>query len=122
MPKKLIESPSGWWVSVRNEKDGIIELSVNCHHFDNNTLFFEAEQNKEVIAEKDTVVQTEVSQEVNKKEATKRQLFALHCITNANTRNWKLSNAAASKLISLSRAGASREQVLAEAQAMGMPM
>ena len=34
--KKVIESPSGWWVS--NYKGGDIRLSFNCHHFDYNSL------------------------------------------------------------------------------------
>jgi hypothetical protein len=42
LAQQLIEHPSGWWVKVDNEKNGVVQLSVNCHHFDNNTLYFKA--------------------------------------------------------------------------------
>lgn len=38
LARKLIESPSGWWVRTQKEAEGLA-LSVNCHHFDNNTLY-----------------------------------------------------------------------------------
>jgi hypothetical protein len=54
LAKEVIESPSGWWVSSKELSNGIIELSFNCHHFNNNTLYFdenctlaEAEQREE---------------------------------------------------------------------------
>lgn len=38
---KLIDSPSGWWVHPDKRNGNMIALSVNCHHFDTNTLYFE---------------------------------------------------------------------------------
>jgi len=39
--EKIIESPSGWWVSAGETKDGITPLSFNCHSFDSNTLYYD---------------------------------------------------------------------------------
>ena len=39
--KDLIESPSGWTVTVDGEKDGVIQLSVDCHTYDFRTLYFD---------------------------------------------------------------------------------
>ncbi len=43
--EKIIESPSGWWVSAGETKDGIIPLSFNCHSFDSNTLYYDEKCN-----------------------------------------------------------------------------
>lgn len=120
LAKKLIESPSGWWVSARGEENGVIKLSVNCHHFDNNTLFFETENKKEVITDPVEVNTENATDGGVIKEATKRQLFALHCITKIDTRNWQLTRANASKLISMANAGADRDQIIDEATALGV--
>jgi hypothetical protein len=40
LAKNICESPSGWWISVDSENEKEITLSVNCHHFDYNTLVF----------------------------------------------------------------------------------
>ncbi len=40
--QELIESPSGWHVTEDTQDNGIIRLSVNCHSFHFNTLFFDA--------------------------------------------------------------------------------
>lgn len=45
LAEKLIEHSSGWWVSVDKEENGIIQLSVNCHSFDCNTLYFDVNCN-----------------------------------------------------------------------------
>lgn len=45
LAEKLIEHPSGWWVSVDKEENGITQLSVNCHTFDCNTLYYDANCN-----------------------------------------------------------------------------
>jgi hypothetical protein len=45
LANKLIEHPSGWWVSVDKEENGIIQLSVNCHSFDYNTLYYDEKCN-----------------------------------------------------------------------------
>ncbi len=45
LAEKLIEHSSGWWVSVDKEENGIIQLSVNCHSFDCNTLYFDEKCN-----------------------------------------------------------------------------
>ena len=39
--EKIIESPSGWWVSAGETKNGITPLSFNCHSFDSNTLYYD---------------------------------------------------------------------------------
>jgi hypothetical protein len=41
LAKDLIESPSGWWVSDGEEKDGCIPIGVHCHHYDYNVVYFE---------------------------------------------------------------------------------
>jgi hypothetical protein len=41
LAQKLIEHPSGWWVRAETGKNGMISLSVNCHHFDYNKLLFD---------------------------------------------------------------------------------
>lgn len=38
--QRLIEDPSGWWVRVDKVDEPYIKLSVNCHCFDLNTLYF----------------------------------------------------------------------------------
>lgn len=38
--KDLIDSPSGWWVSVDSETENEIVLTVCCHHFNNNKLVY----------------------------------------------------------------------------------
>ena len=90
--KKIIEDPSGWWVSVDKETDTKIQLSVNCHSFDFKTLIF-------LKAEKPSnVIELEG-------QATKKQLWALHCITKQDTRNWKITKKEASELISKAKNG-----------------
>ena len=37
----LIESPSGWYVFVGKDDNGVQELSVNCHSFDLNTFLYD---------------------------------------------------------------------------------
>lgn len=39
---KLIDSPSGWYVSVDSRDGDRVQLSVNCHSFDMRTLYFDA--------------------------------------------------------------------------------
>lgn len=39
---KLIDSPSGWYVSVDSRDGDRVQLSVNCHSFDCRTLYFDA--------------------------------------------------------------------------------
>lgn len=41
LAKKIIESPSGWWVKDegKTDKEGIL-LSLNCHDFTSNKLYF----------------------------------------------------------------------------------
>ena len=40
--KELIEEPSGWHVYPSNKgKDGLVQLSVNCHSFNMNTLHYD---------------------------------------------------------------------------------
>lgn len=38
LAKELVEEPSGWWVHVDEQTDDTVTLSVNCHHFDYNTV------------------------------------------------------------------------------------
>lgn len=45
--KDLIESPSGWAVSVDGEKDGVVQLSVDCHTYDFRSLYFDEQCNWE---------------------------------------------------------------------------
>ena len=56
--KQLIESPSGWSVYVDRQEGEQIQLSVNCHSFNMNTLFFDkdcewAENERRRLARKD---------------------------------------------------------------------
>ena len=37
--RRILESPSGWWASVRGEAAG--HVSICCHHFDSNSFKFE---------------------------------------------------------------------------------
>ena len=40
--KELIEDPSGWHVYPSSKgKDGLVQLSVNCHSFNMNTLHYD---------------------------------------------------------------------------------
>jgi len=43
--ESLICHSSGWHVYVDKEENGIIQLSVNCHSFDYNTLYFDVNSN-----------------------------------------------------------------------------
>lgn len=43
LAKRIIESPSGWWVGREDEKG---EMSVCCHHFDNNKVRINLEAGK----------------------------------------------------------------------------
>jgi len=44
LAKKIIKSPSGWWVTATAPQNGNIKLSVNCGQFNYNTVFFEIEE------------------------------------------------------------------------------
>lgn len=48
LAQEIVESPSGWWVRAEEEKNGVIALSVNCHHFDYNKLYFQINQRKSI--------------------------------------------------------------------------
>lgn len=50
--------------------------------------------------------------------ATPSQLYTLHCICNVDTRQWKLNNDQARRLIRQAHAGAKSDEVLAEAEAL----
>lgn len=41
---KLIEDPKGWQVSASEEVSGILKLSVNRYHYNNNTLYIDFNQ------------------------------------------------------------------------------
>lgn len=40
LAQEIITSPSGWWVNIKDVQKEVIELGLNCHHFDYNTLYF----------------------------------------------------------------------------------
>lgn len=48
LAKDLIESPSGWWVRAEEEKNGVIWINVNCHHFNYNKVCFEVTKQKRI--------------------------------------------------------------------------
>lgn len=54
----------------------------------------------------------EIKEENKDKPATKRQLFAIHCITQQDTRNWKLTRREASEIISQSKQGINVNEIL----------
>lgn len=125
LAQKLIESPSGWWCSVDGSNKGIIQLSVNCHHFDTNTLWYYADPKKakaaaeaEAKAKAQTIKDTEQTQApaVDPEPASKSQLFTLYCITGAYTRDWKLSAEQARELIRQYNSGATRQTIYAACQ------
>lgn len=103
LAKKIIEHPSGWWVSVYKENEDTIQLSVNCHTFDLNTLYFDKKFTKEK-----PIIEIEDSNVIilnGDTQATKKQLWALHCITKQNTTNWKITLKEASELIGKAKNG-----------------
>lgn len=46
--KELIESPSGWWCYCQEEKDQVFKISINCYNFNNNTVYFNLNKDKNI--------------------------------------------------------------------------
>jgi len=101
LAKKIIERPSGWWVSVDKENDEYIVLSVNCHHFDYNTLVF----NKKFKPKKQSNKAAAKKTKSDTRMITKKQKWALHCITKLDTRNLNISLEKADELIKKANQG-----------------
>jgi hypothetical protein len=98
--KKIIEDPSGWWVAVGKETEELIHLSVSCHTFDYKTLFYSKKYETKQAETLSNMVTFDLEG-----QATKKQLWALHCITKKDTRNLQITKQQASEWISKSKQG-----------------
>jgi hypothetical protein len=101
----------GVWYYENNNPDTWPEeyqkMLSNNKQEDEKTFQEEQQEKLQTIEEKEPEEEFD-----NGEPATKRQLFALHCICRTNTTGWKLTKLHASKLISSANNGGTVNQIL----------